>query len=89
GGLEMFLAFWDPVILATLVGHKENKTLYVDGPVFNTQQIKDLLTPIQSWWYWDRLGKLQVIWGINERVEQLPYVQVPLTFTVEQEEMMV
>jgi hypothetical protein len=29
GGLEMFLAFWDPVILATLVGHKENKTLYV------------------------------------------------------------
>ena len=85
----MFLAFWDPVILATLVGHKENKTLYVDGPVFNAQQIKDLLTPIQSWWYWDRLGKLQVIWGINERVEQLPYVQVPLTFTVEQEEMMV
>ncbi|SSR34812.1 Uncharacterised protein [Acinetobacter baumannii] len=89
GGLEMFLAFWDPVILATLVGHKENKTLYVDGPVFNAQQIKDLLTPIQSWWYWERLGKLQVIWGINERVEQLPYVQVPLTFTVEQEEMMV
>ncbi|MFH4338948.1 DUF4123 domain-containing protein, partial [Acinetobacter baumannii] len=54
GGLEMFLAFWDPVILATLVGHKENKTLYVEGPVFNAQQIEDLLTPLQSWWYWDR-----------------------------------
>jgi len=89
GGLEMMLAFWDPTILATLVGHKADKTLYVEGPVFNPQQIEALLKPIQSWWYWDRLSNLQGIFGLNERVEMLPSIEKPLHFTVEQEEMMV
>ena len=89
GGLEMMLAFWDPVILATLVGHKADKTLYIKGPVFDPQQIKSLLQPIQSWWYWDRLRSLQCILGLNERVEVLPQVKTPLHFTIEQEEMMV
>jgi len=89
GGLEMMLAFWDPAILATLVGHKADKTLYVQGPVFNPQQIEALLKPIQSWWYWDRLSNLQSIFGLNERVEVLPSIEKPLHFTVEQEEMMV
>ncbi|WP_202724510.1 DUF4123 domain-containing protein [Acinetobacter pittii] len=89
GGLEMMLAFWDPAILATLVGHKADKTLYVQGSVFNPQQIEALLKPIQSWWYWDRLSNLQSIFGLNERVEVLPPIEKPLHFTVEQEEMMV
>jgi hypothetical protein len=89
GGLEMMLAFWDPAILATLVGHKADKTLYVQGPVFNPQQIEALLKPVQSWWYWDRLSNLQSIFGLNERVEVLPSIEKPLHFTVEQEEMMV
>lgn len=89
GGLEMILAFWDPAILATLVGHKADKTLYVKGPVFTPQQMKSLLQPIQSWWYWDRLGSLQSILGLNERVETLPQIKTPLHFRAEQEEMMV
>ena len=89
GGLEMMLAFWDPAILATLVGHKADKTLYVQGPVFNPQQIETLLKPIQSWWYWDRSGNLQGIFGLNERVELLPSIETPLHFSSEQEEMMV
>ena len=89
GGLEMMLAFWDPAILATLVGHKADKTLYVKGPVFNHQQIKSLLQPIQSWWYWDRLGNIHGVFGINERVDVLPVIETPLKFTVKQEEMMV
>jgi hypothetical protein len=89
GGLEMILAFWDPAILATLVGHKADKTLYVQGPVLNPQQIEALLKPIQSWWYWDRSSNLQGIFGLNERVETLPSIEVPLPFSIEQEEMMV
>lgn len=89
GGLEMMLAYWDPVILATLIGHKDDKTLYVKGPVLNPRQIEDLLKPIQSWWYWDRVGNLHCIFGLNERVEVLQRVETPLRFSSKQEEMMV
>ena len=89
GGLEMMLAFWDPVILAPLLGHKQDTTLYVSGPILQSDQIKSLLQPIQSWWYWDRLGKIHGVFGLNERVEILPIIESPLKFTVEQEEMMV
>lgn len=89
GGLEMILAFWDPAILATLVGHKADKTLYLQRPVLNPQQIEALLKPIQSWWYWDRSRNLQGVFGLNERVETLPTIETPLQFSVEQEEMMV
>lgn len=89
GGLEMILAFWDPVILATLVGHLEDETLYVREPVLNPQQIEELLQPIQSWWYWDRLTQLQAIFGLNQKIEILSKSTHPLPLTVEQEEKMV
>ncbi|MCH7335468.1 DUF4123 domain-containing protein [Acinetobacter sp. NIPH 2699] len=89
GGLEMILAFWDPMILATLVGHQEDETLYVKEPVLNPQQIEKLLQPIQSWWYWDRLTQIQAIFGLNQNIEILPKSTSPLYFTVEQEEKMV
>lgn len=89
GGLEMILAFWDPMILATLIGHKEDKTLYISGPTLTKSQIEILLKPIQSWWYWDRLGNLQTIFGLNERVEILPRIETPIQLNVEQEEMLV
>ncbi|MEB6668223.1 DUF4123 domain-containing protein [Acinetobacter vivianii] len=89
GGLEMVLAFWDPVILATLVGHVEDQTLYVKEPVFSPEQIENLLRPIQSWWYWDRLANLQAIFGLNQKLDILPHYTTPLMFTVEQEERMV
>lgn len=89
GGLDMFLAFWDPMILATLVGNQEDQTLYVKDPVLNEQQAENLLTPIQSWWYWDREQHLQVIFGLNQNFEQLPFYETPLHFSVVQEEQMV
>jgi len=70
GGLDLFLAFWDPAILATLVGNKEDSSLYVQGPVFNEKQIQDLLTPIHSWWYWNRVAQLQKIIGFNQYLEK-------------------
>lgn len=89
GGLDMFLAFWDPMILATLVGNQEDETLYVKGPVLNEQQAENLLTPIQSWWYWDREQQLQVIFGLNQKFDQLPFIATPLHFSVMQEEQMI
>ncbi|NHB57551.1 DUF4123 domain-containing protein [Acinetobacter shaoyimingii] len=89
GGLEMILAFWDPLVLATLLGNPKDETLYVQGPVCNQAQFERLMSPIQSWWYWDRLGNIQAIFGLNERVDALPQIESPLHFDVEQEEMMV
>ncbi len=89
GGLEMFLAFWDPAILATLLGNQEDQSLYIKGPVFNEQQVENLLAPIQSWWYWDRTRSLQAIFGLNQKFEQLPVIATPLHFSVEQEERIV
>ncbi|WP_151723662.1 DUF4123 domain-containing protein [Acinetobacter ursingii] len=89
GGLEMILAFWDPIILAPLVGRKEDQTLYISGPILTKHQVETLLEPIQSWWYWDRLGFLQTIFGLNERVDVLPQIEVPIKLNVEQEEMLV
>lgn len=88
-GLEMMLAFWDPFILATLVGQDKDKTLYVDGPVLDQKQREDFLKPIQSWWYWDRLEHLHAIFGTNESIHAFPYSEQGLHFSEEQEEMMV
>lgn len=89
GGLEMILAFWDPLILATLVGNENDKTLYVPGPTFTQEQRNIFLGPIQSWWYWDGLGHLQTIFGLNEQEEQLSDVKTPIQLNVAQEEMLV
>ncbi|WP_323807460.1 DUF4123 domain-containing protein [Acinetobacter larvae] len=85
GGLELFLAFWDPVVLASLLGHEEDHSLYVKGPIFSEQQKYDLLAPIQSWWYWNRIGEIQAIFGLDEKRELIEEVTQPLIFTVEQE----
>lgn len=90
GGLEMILAFWDPLIMATLIGNEKDKTLYVNGPVFDCEQASVLLEPIQSWWYWDRLGELQVLFGLNKVYEDFKKTKKkPLVFTSSQEELMV
>lgn len=89
GGLDLFLAFCDPTILATLVGNKEDSSLYVQGPIFNKQQIQDLLTPIHSWWYWNKMQQLQKIAGFNQYLENRPIIKTPIQLTVEQEEQMI
>ena len=89
-GLEMYLAFWDPAILGTLVGQISDQTLYVKQQVLSDQQKKVLLEPIHSWWYWDRKDKLHKIIGGNGH-ESLKFYdwQNPFTFTPVQEDMMV
>lgn len=90
GGLEMILAFWDPLILATLIGNNKDKKLYVAGPVLDYEQSSTFLGPVQSWWYWDRLGELQVLFGLNKIYEHYEKNKIePLVFSAEQEELMV
>lgn len=60
-GHEMFLAYWDPAILAPLVGQTDDHTLYVHGPIFTAAQRASLLAPVAWWWYWDRDGGAHVI----------------------------
>nr|WP_315192321.1 DUF4123 domain-containing protein [uncultured Albidiferax sp.] len=60
-GDEKFLAFWDPAILAALVGQADDATLYVQGPILTPAQRGSLLGPVTAWWYWDRAGVLHQI----------------------------
>jgi hypothetical protein len=60
-GEEMIFAFWDPAVLATLVGQLDDTTLHVPGPVLTVQQREKFLSGITAWWYWDRNGKLHQI----------------------------
>lgn len=55
-GDAMFFGFWDPAILATLVGQPDDDTLHVPGPVLDEPQRACLLAQIAGWWYWDRDG---------------------------------
>lgn len=56
-GDEMIFAFWDPAILGTLVGQKDDRTLHVPGPVLSAQQRSRLFAGVSAWWYWDRNGQ--------------------------------
>jgi hypothetical protein len=56
-GDEMIFAFWDPAILGTLMGQKDDSTLHVPGPVLSSRQRSRLLAGISAWWYWDREGQ--------------------------------
>jgi Domain of unknown function (DUF4123) len=58
---SMFLAFWDPAILGTLVGQPDDSTLHVAGPVLTAEQKLAFFGPVRNWWYWDRSGDLHAI----------------------------
>jgi Domain of unknown function (DUF4123) len=58
---ELFFAFWDPAILGTLIGQKDDTTLHVKGPVLTPPQRHALLKGISAWWYWDRETNLHEI----------------------------
>jgi hypothetical protein len=60
-GEDMFFAFWDPAILAVLMGQVDDATLYVKGPVLSVQQRANLTDDLTGWWYWDRDGALHSI----------------------------
>ncbi|MFC5479898.1 DUF4123 domain-containing protein [Massilia suwonensis] len=60
-GSDMFLSYWDPAILGTLVGNSDDLTLHVKGPVLNKTQRATLIFNSSVWWYWNRAGELQMI----------------------------
>lgn len=56
---EMFFAFWDPAVLATLLGAEGDTTLHVRGPILNDAQRGSMTLHINAWWYWDRTAQLR------------------------------
>jgi hypothetical protein len=68
GGIEMGLAFWDPVILGSLVGQSDDGTLHVKGPVLSPEQKAQFLGPIAAWWYGDREEMIHRVDGLDEPV---------------------
>jgi hypothetical protein len=77
-GLDsMFLAFWDPAILGTLVGQSGDVTLHVAGPIFNEEQKQGFLSPIAHWWYWSRDGSLHDAAQQNVQTSPVNAVSLP------------
>lgn len=59
--MAMGFAFWDPAILGSLVGQKDDATLHIAGPVLEALQLQVFLRPVSAWWYWDRESELHRI----------------------------
>lgn len=87
-GDEMHFAFWDPAILGTLVGQKDDSTLHVPGPVLSALQRSKLLTGISAWWYWGRNGQQHQIVD-QVRLSDTDQVALPLKLTSVQTEMLI
>jgi hypothetical protein len=85
-GEDMFFAFWDPMILGTLMGQTDDRTLYVAGPVLNEAQRAGLTAGIESWSYWDRDGHIRVLQ--IDKSATLP-ASNPLQLTYQQMDMLV
>lgn len=60
-GDAIFLAFWDPAVLGSLIGQSDDYTLHVKGPVLHSSQKSALFRNLKNWWYWDRLGTVHSI----------------------------
>ena len=82
----MFFAFWDPMILGTLLGQPDDPTLYVRGPVLGDLQRASLTKGIRSWWYWDRDGQIR---SLQTAIEDVPPISMPLQLTYQQMDMLV
>lgn len=85
-GEDMFFAFWDPMILGTLVGQEDDGTLHVSGPVLDATQRMALTVGIRSWWYWDRYGEVHSLRIVSKEV---PLLTMPLKLTYAQMDMLV
>ena len=53
-----YLAFWDPAVLAALLGQSDLDTKSRLDPVLKPAQSRALLGPIARWWCWSRSGRL-------------------------------
>lgn len=87
---DMILAFWDPAILGTLVGQKNDKTLHVPMPALTERQRARLLQRIAAWWYWDRDGNAQqILPRDNEHAADAHLVTLPLKLAQVQVEILI
>ncbi len=86
GGIEMLLAFWDPAILGTLIGHTGDDTLHVKGPVLLPEQKTAFLHPISAWCYRDREENVHCLEGSADPVAHEPS---PLVLDQAQEDALV
>ena len=87
GDVEMLLAFWDPAILGTLIGQKDDDSLHVSGPVLTPEQRQAFLSPIVSWWYCDREARWHSIEMPPDRANG--FTMERLVLTQDQEDMLV
>ncbi|MDD1484643.1 DUF4123 domain-containing protein, partial [Burkholderia thailandensis] len=77
-GEPIVLAYWDPAILATLVGSAEDETLFVKGPVLSDEQRQAFLAPLLRWWYWDRSDVVRLLDGVKDRIPaEAPALRLP------------
>jgi hypothetical protein len=60
-GDEIFLAFWDPAVLGSLIGQPDDHSLHVKGPVLHHAQKNAIFRNLKNWWYWDRVGTMHSI----------------------------
>ena len=74
GKESSYLAFWDPAVLAALLGQSDLDTQSRIEPVLNPAQIRALLGPIARWWCWSRSGRLHeyAVTDLNEPAAPLP-----------------
>lgn len=92
GKNTMHLAYWDPAILAVLVGQEDDDTLFVQGPVFDPDQRASFLSAVVEWWYWDRRQALHRIEPATLKPEEAQDGRVsalPLEFRPAQTSMMI
>lgn len=87
----MHLAYWDPAILAVLVGQEDDDTLYVQGPVFDPGQRASFLSALVAWWYWDRRQVLRRIRPVEGEyaTTQAADLVLPLEFKPSQTDLLV
>lgn len=87
GGKSMYLAFWDPAILGTLLGQADAQAGEEVEAVLDDRQRLDLLGPVQRWWFWDRAGQLHE--HARQGGAQPAPVALPLQLRRSQEERLV
>jgi hypothetical protein len=86
----MYLAFWDPAILATLTGSPTDTTLHVPGPVLGREQARAFRGPIAHWWYFDRKSRSHdALAAVGTSATSVEQTANPIALNAEQVEQLV
>ncbi|QXZ11202.1 DUF4123 domain-containing protein [Comamonas sp. Y33R10-2] len=72
-----YLAFWDPAVLAVLLGQRDLDTQSRIEPVLKSAQSRALLGPIARWWCWSRSGRLHE-YAVSDFTELSASMSMPL-----------